>query len=173
MWENNDRWSSCPYLEVMIQNGIQQTWSLSLWPSVRQSTGSLINWYQIRCQIPHDENEKDISWKRQHGSQSSIVCKKKRLKELQHLQHQPLKPCILRFSQPQNLTFQNASRLAVSEFGRDSYKPDECRQCQQMGHLCVRPLGQAVWDEYGLLAAESAFKKKTRFIRDSWVCLVE
>jgi len=39
-------------------------------------------------------------------------------------------------------------------FGRDSYKPDECRQCQQMGHLCVRPLGQAVWDEYGRLIAD-------------------
>ena len=34
-------------------------------------------------------------------------------------------------------------------FGRDSYKPDECRQCQQLGHLCVRPLGQAIWDEWG------------------------
>ena len=38
-----------------------------------------------------------------------------------------------------------------AEFGRDTYKPDECRQCREKGRLCVRPLGQALWDEYGSL----------------------
>ena len=55
---------------------------------------------------------------------------------------------------PQNgVKVQQNGRNRPAQFGRDSYKPDECRQCQQLGHLCVRPLGQAIWDEWGALTS--------------------
>mmetsp|Transcript_72044 Transcript_72044/g.168746 ORF Transcript_72044/g.168746 Transcript_72044/m.168746 type:complete len:297 (+) Transcript_72044:55-945(+) len=34
-------------------------------------------------------------------------------------------------------------------FGKDEYLPDQCRQCRDYGHLCIRPGGQKLWDAYG------------------------
>eukprot|EP00913_Durusdinium_trenchii_P028039 g26288.t1 len=54
-------------------------------------------------------------------------------------------------------------------FGRDTYKPDECRQCQREGRMCHRPLGQAIWDEYGVSAKASV----GRWVNQTWALALQ